>query len=102
MISQSSATFADLSLALAEQQGLSIHAVATPTHVFVRYDDGETTMNIETFPHGASSTALSVAFSSTPTSTLSCTRSSRSDILSSRSRPHAAREAGHSSTGLSP
>jgi regulator of sirC expression with transglutaminase-like and TPR domain len=40
-------------LALAEQLDLPIHAVATPTHVFLRYDDGTTRINIETFDGGA-------------------------------------------------
>ena len=40
-------------LTLAEQVGLPIHAVATPTHVFLRYDDGRTRINIETFNGGA-------------------------------------------------
>jgi len=40
-------------LTLAEQLDLPIHAVATPTHVFLRYDDGRTKINIETFNGGA-------------------------------------------------
>jgi regulator of sirC expression with transglutaminase-like and TPR domain len=44
---------AALYLALAERLGLPIHAVATPAHVFLRYDDGATRINIETFQRGA-------------------------------------------------
>jgi len=40
-------------LALAEQLGVPIFAVATPTHVFLRYDDGKTRVNIEPFQQGA-------------------------------------------------
>ena len=40
-------------LTLAEELDLPIHAVATPTHVFLRYDDGRTRINIETFNGGA-------------------------------------------------
>jgi len=40
-------------LALAEKLGLPIHAVATPSHVFLRYD-GDERVNIETFERGAS------------------------------------------------
>ena len=39
-------------LALAESLGLPIHAVATPSHVFLRYG-GEVRVNIETFSLGA-------------------------------------------------
>ncbi len=45
---------ASLYLALSERLGLSIHAVATPSHVFLRYDDGTTRINIETLQNGAS------------------------------------------------
>jgi regulator of sirC expression with transglutaminase-like and TPR domain len=44
---------AALYLALAERLGLPTHAVATPSHVFLRYDDGSTRINIETFQNGA-------------------------------------------------
>jgi regulator of sirC expression with transglutaminase-like and TPR domain len=44
---------AALYLALAEQLDLPIFAVATPTHVFLRYDDGTTRVNIEPFQQGA-------------------------------------------------
>jgi len=40
-------------LALSERLGLPIHAVATPSHVFLRYDDGVTRINIETLQHGS-------------------------------------------------
>jgi regulator of sirC expression with transglutaminase-like and TPR domain len=40
-------------LILAEQLGLPIFAVATPSHVFLRFDDGATRINIETFQRGA-------------------------------------------------
>jgi len=40
-------------LALAEKLGLRIHAVATPSRVFLRYD-GKERINIETLEHGAS------------------------------------------------
>ncbi len=39
-------------LALAERLGLPIYAVATPSHVFLRYDDGGTRTNIETLQGG--------------------------------------------------
>jgi regulator of sirC expression with transglutaminase-like and TPR domain len=39
-------------LALAEKLGLPIHAVATPSHVFLRYA-GDVPINIETFENGA-------------------------------------------------
>jgi len=42
-----------LYLALAERLGLPIYAVATPSHVFVRYDDGVTRINIETLQSGS-------------------------------------------------
>jgi len=42
-----------LYLALAERLDLPIHAVATPTHVFLRYDDGTARLNIEPFQRGA-------------------------------------------------
>jgi regulator of sirC expression with transglutaminase-like and TPR domain len=45
---------AALYLALAERLDLPIHAVATPSHVFLRYDDGTRQINIETFSVGAS------------------------------------------------
>jgi len=41
-------------LALAEGVRWPIHAVATPSHVFLRYDDGTTRINIETMDSGAS------------------------------------------------
>jgi regulator of sirC expression with transglutaminase-like and TPR domain len=41
-------------LSIAEALGLPIKAVATPTHVFLRYDDGKTRINIETFNGGTS------------------------------------------------
>jgi regulator of sirC expression with transglutaminase-like and TPR domain len=41
-------------LSAAEELGLPIKAVATPSHVFLRYDDGKTRINIETFSGGAS------------------------------------------------
>ncbi len=44
---------ATLFLVLAERLGLPIYAVATPSHVFLRYDDGTTRINIETFQQGA-------------------------------------------------
>ena len=44
---------ASLYVVLAEEVGLPIHAVATPGHVFLRYDDGRTRINIETFQRGA-------------------------------------------------
>jgi regulator of sirC expression with transglutaminase-like and TPR domain len=40
-------------LILAERLDLPIHAVATPTHAFLRYDDDATRINIETFQNGA-------------------------------------------------
>jgi regulator of sirC expression with transglutaminase-like and TPR domain len=40
-------------LALAERLDLPIHAVATPSHVFLRFDDGTTRINIETLQQGA-------------------------------------------------
>jgi len=40
-------------LALAERLHLPIYAVATPSHVFLRYDDGQTRLNIETLQGGA-------------------------------------------------
>jgi regulator of sirC expression with transglutaminase-like and TPR domain len=44
---------AALYLLLAEQLDLPIYAVATPSHVFLRYDDGSTRINIETLQRGA-------------------------------------------------
>ncbi len=44
---------ASLYLVLADQIGLPIYAVATPSHVFLRYDDGTTRINIETLQNGA-------------------------------------------------
>jgi regulator of sirC expression with transglutaminase-like and TPR domain len=44
---------AALYLVLAERLGLPIYAVATPAHVFLRYDDGVRRINIETFQRGA-------------------------------------------------
>ena len=41
-------------LALAEGVHWPIHAVATPSHVFLRYDDGTARINIETMDSGAS------------------------------------------------
>jgi len=40
-------------LALAEGVSWPIHAVATPSHVFLRYDDGTARINIETMDSGA-------------------------------------------------
>ena len=45
---------AALYLALAERLQILIYAVATPSHVFLRYDDGTTRINIETLQGGAS------------------------------------------------
>jgi regulator of sirC expression with transglutaminase-like and TPR domain len=44
---------AALYLVLAETLELPIRAVATPSHIFLRYDDGKTRINIETFQGGA-------------------------------------------------
>jgi regulator of sirC expression with transglutaminase-like and TPR domain len=44
---------AALYLSVAEALALPIHAVATPTHVLLRYDDGATRINIETSNGGA-------------------------------------------------
>jgi tetratricopeptide (TPR) repeat protein len=44
---------AALYLALADEIGLPVHAVAALSHVFLRYDDGTTRVNIETFQQGA-------------------------------------------------
>jgi len=44
---------ASLYLVLAEKLGLPTYAVATPSHVFLRYDDGVTRINIETLQGGA-------------------------------------------------
>jgi len=44
---------AALYLVLAEHVGLPVFAVATPSHVFLRYDDGTARINIETFQRGA-------------------------------------------------
>lgn len=44
---------AGLYLSLAEAAGLPIAAVGTPSHLFLRYDDGRTRINIETFRQGA-------------------------------------------------
>ena len=44
---------ASLYLVLAERLGLPIRAVATPAHVFLRYDDGVARLNIETLQRGA-------------------------------------------------
>ena len=41
-----------LYLALAERLGLPIYGVAAPGHTFVRYDNGETRINIETTEKG--------------------------------------------------
>jgi regulator of sirC expression with transglutaminase-like and TPR domain len=46
---------AALYLVLAERLELPIYAVATPSHVFLRYDDGRTRINIETLQGGATS-----------------------------------------------
>jgi regulator of sirC expression with transglutaminase-like and TPR domain len=40
-------------LVLAEELGLPIRAVATPSHVFLRYDDGEVSINIDPLSQGA-------------------------------------------------
>ena len=45
---------AALYLSVAEALDLPIRAMATPTHVFLRFDDGKTRINIETFNGGAS------------------------------------------------
>jgi len=45
---------AALYLVLAERLDLPIYAAATPTHVFLRYDDGASRINIETLQRGAS------------------------------------------------
>lgn len=45
---------AALYLALAQELDLPIFAVATPSHVFLRYDDGTTRINIETTSSGSS------------------------------------------------
>ena len=42
-----------LYLALANELDLPMFAVPTPSHVFLRYDDGESRINIETFQRGA-------------------------------------------------
>ena len=42
-----------LYLVLAERLGIPLYAVATPSHVFLRYDDGITRINIETLQRGA-------------------------------------------------
>jgi regulator of sirC expression with transglutaminase-like and TPR domain len=44
---------AALYLVLAERLDLPIYAVATPSHVFLRYDDDRTRINIETLQGGA-------------------------------------------------
>jgi len=44
---------ASLYLVLAERLGTPVFAVATPSHVFLRYDDGTTPINIETLQGGA-------------------------------------------------
>jgi len=44
---------AALYLALAQELGLPIFAVSTPSHLFLRYDDGTTRINIETTTLGA-------------------------------------------------
>ncbi|MBN1576995.1 MAG: tetratricopeptide repeat protein [Chitinispirillaceae bacterium] len=41
-----------LYLLLAEKAGLPLHGVLAPSHLFVRYDDGKTRMNIETLRKG--------------------------------------------------
>lgn len=41
-------------LTFAERLDLPIFAVATPSHVFLRFDDGTTPINIETLQRGAS------------------------------------------------
>jgi regulator of sirC expression with transglutaminase-like and TPR domain len=45
---------AALYLALAQELELPMFAVATPSHVFLRYDDGMTTINIDTTQIGVS------------------------------------------------
>jgi regulator of sirC expression with transglutaminase-like and TPR domain len=47
---------AALYLALAQELSVPIFAVSTPSHVFLRYDDGATQINIETTALGASRT----------------------------------------------
>ena len=44
---------AALYLLLAERLDLPMYAVATPSHVFLRYDDGATRINVETLQGGA-------------------------------------------------
>ena len=44
---------AALYLSLAERLQLPVYAMATPSHVFLRYDDGTTRINIETLQSGA-------------------------------------------------
>ncbi len=44
---------ASLYLVIADRLRLPIYAVATPSHVFLRYDDGTTRINIETLQQGA-------------------------------------------------
>jgi regulator of sirC expression with transglutaminase-like and TPR domain len=44
---------ASLYLLVAERLNLPIFAVATPSHVFLRYDDGTSRINIETLQQGA-------------------------------------------------
>jgi regulator of sirC expression with transglutaminase-like and TPR domain len=44
---------ASVYLVLSRRLNLPIRAVATPSHVFLRYDDGQTRVNIETFQKGA-------------------------------------------------
>lgn len=41
-----------LYLSLSERLGLSIYPVLTPAHIFVRYDDGDVRINIETLMSG--------------------------------------------------
>jgi regulator of sirC expression with transglutaminase-like and TPR domain len=43
-------------LTVADELDLPVYAVGTPSHVFLRYDDGTTRINIETFNGGASIT----------------------------------------------
>jgi tetratricopeptide (TPR) repeat protein len=47
---------AALYLGLAEINDIPLYAVATPAHVFLRYDDGVARINIETFQRGANLT----------------------------------------------
>jgi tetratricopeptide (TPR) repeat protein len=45
-----------LYLSLAERLGIPIYGVVVPGHFFIRYDDGQTQLNIETTQRGANAT----------------------------------------------